>query len=86
MHYGTHALGLSPRDVWDRLRVARALRQLPAVAAALRRGRLSWSKLREVIRVATPETEGQWLERAGRLSCRELEAAVAAEIDGIMRP
>ena len=29
MHYGTHALGLSPRDVWDRLRVARALRQLP---------------------------------------------------------
>jgi hypothetical protein len=32
-----------------------------------------------VIRVATPETEGDWLERAGRLSCRELEAAVAAE-------
>ena len=79
MHYGTHALGLSPRDVWDRLRVARALRQLPGVAAALRRGRLSWSKLREVIRVATPETEGEWLERASRLSCRELEAAVAAE-------
>jgi len=82
MHYGTHALGLSPRDVWDRLRVARALRQLPGVAAALRRGRLSWSKLREVIRVATPETEREWLERAGRLSCRELEAAVAGESTG----
>ena len=82
MHYGTHALGLSPRDVWDRLRVARALRQLPEVAAALRRGRLSWSKLREIIRVATPETEGEWLEQAGRLSCRELEAAVAAESKG----
>ncbi len=79
MHYGTRALGLSPRDVWDRLRVARALRELPHVAAALRGGRLSWSKVREVIRVATPATERAWLVRAGQLSCRELEAAVAAE-------
>jgi hypothetical protein len=79
MHYGTRALGLSPRDVWDRLRVARALRDLPRVSAALRRGRLSWSKVREVIRVATPATEEAWLARADQLSCRELEAAVAAE-------
>jgi hypothetical protein len=79
MHYGTQALGLSPRDVWDRLRVARALRELPAVARALRAGRISWSKVRELVRVATPETEAAWLERAGCLSCRELEAAVAAE-------
>ncbi len=78
MHYGTQALGLSPRDVWDRLRVARALRDLPGVAAALREGRLSWSKVREVIRVATPATEQEWIARAGQLSCRELEAAVAA--------
>jgi len=70
MHYGTHALGLSPRDVWDRLRVARALRQLPGVGAALRRGWLSWSKLREVIRVATPETEGEWLERSSHVGSR----------------
>jgi hypothetical protein len=79
MHYGTQALGLSPRDVWDRLRVARAVRELPEVGVALRRGRLSWSKVRELIRVATPATERDWIARAGRLSCRELEAAVAAE-------
>jgi hypothetical protein len=78
MHYGTQALGLNPRDVWDRLRVARALRDLPATAAALRAGRLSWSKVREIIRVATPATEQEWLARAGQLSCRELDAAVAA--------
>jgi hypothetical protein len=78
MHYGTQALGLSSRDVWDRLRVARALRHLPGVAAALRRGRLSWSKVREIIRAATPATEQAWIARAGQLSCRELEAAVAA--------
>jgi hypothetical protein len=79
MHYVPRALGLSPRDVWDRLRVARALRELPEVAEALRRGRLSWSKAREIIRVATAATEQTWLARADQLSCRELEAAVAAE-------
>jgi hypothetical protein len=78
MHYGTRALGLSPAAVWDRLRMARALRTLPAVAAALRQGQLSWCKAREVVRVATPETEQAWLERAQSLSCHELEAAVAA--------
>ena len=78
MHYGTHALGLLPREVWDRLRVARALRELGAIRTALLRGRLSWSKVREIIRVATPETESAWLDRAERLSCRELEAAVGA--------
>jgi len=86
MHYGTQALGLSPRDVWDRLRVARALRDLPHVAAALRRGRLSWSKVREIIRVATAATEHEWLARAGQLSCRELEAAVAAESKTAEKP
>jgi hypothetical protein len=35
--------------------------------------------VREVIRVATPATEKGWIARAGGLSCRELEAAVAAE-------
>ncbi len=78
MHYGTHALGLAPREVWERLRIARALRTLPGVVAAVRHGRLSWSKARELARVATPETEREWLARAQRLSCRELEAAVAA--------
>jgi hypothetical protein len=86
MHYGTWALGLSPRDVWDRLRVARALRDLPQVAAALRRGRLSWSKVREIIRVAISATESAWLARAGELSCRELEAAVAAETRTVGKP
>jgi len=80
MHYGTHALGLSPREVWERLRMARALHELPLIEAALRDGRLSWSKAREIIRVAAPETVKAWVARAQRLSCRELEAAVAAEV------
>ena len=79
MHYGTQALRLAPREVWDRLRIARVLRALPAVTAALTRGRLSWSKVREITRVATPQTDQDWAARGERLSCRELEAAVAAE-------
>jgi hypothetical protein len=78
MHYGTHALGLAPREVWERVRMARALQVLPGVVRAIRQGRLSWSKARELVRVATPETEAAWLARAARLSCRELEAAAAA--------
>jgi len=62
---GTHALGFSPRDLWDRLRVAKALGQLPGVAEALRKGQVSWSKGREIIRVAIPETQREWIERAG---------------------
>jgi hypothetical protein len=45
----------------------------------VRQGRLSWCKAREFVRVATPETAEAWVERARGLSCRELEAAVAAE-------
>jgi hypothetical protein len=86
MHYGTQALGLAPREVWERLRMARALKALPRVVGAIRRGQLSWSKARELVRVATPETEAAWLERAERLSCRELEAAAAAETPAEAQP
>jgi hypothetical protein len=86
MHYGTHALGLAPREVWERLRMARALQALPGVVGAIHRGHLSWSKARELVRVATPETEAAWLARAARLSCRELEAAAAAHAPAEPQP
>jgi hypothetical protein len=47
--------------------VARALGTLPALAAALARGELSYAKVRALTRVATPETEARLLAvgRAG---------------------
>ncbi len=86
MHYGTHALGLAPREVWERLRMARALQTLPGVTDAIRQGRLSWSKARELARIATPETETAWLARAERLSCRELEALAATHAPAEPQP
>jgi 5-methylcytosine-specific restriction endonuclease McrA len=51
----------------ERVRVARALATLPALAEALARGELSYSKVRALTRVATPETEARLLAvgRAG---------------------
>src|SRR5467141_1076216 len=45
----------------ERVRVARALGALPRLAQALARGELSYSKVRTLTRVATPETEARLL-------------------------
>src|SRR5256885_11587520 len=50
-------VGLDPRAARERVRVARALGTLPRLAEALARGELSYSKVRALTRVATPETE-----------------------------
>jgi Domain of unknown function (DUF222) len=47
-------VGLEPGAARERVRVARALGELPELAAALARGELSYSKVRALTRVATP--------------------------------
>jgi len=51
-------------EAQERLRVAEALERLPRMKAALGAGELVWPALRELTRVATPESEAQWLEVA----------------------
>lgn len=60
-------VGLEPGAARERVRVARALGTLPHLADALARGQLSYSKVRALTRVATPETEARLLAvgRAG---------------------
>jgi hypothetical protein len=60
-------VGLAPGAARERVRVARALGTLPALAEALGRGELSYAKVRALTRVATPETEARLLAvgRAG---------------------
>src|SRR5262249_49263307 len=62
--YIDHFLGHAPRQTRERLRVAEALERLPLVAHALESGELCWSVVREVSRVATAETEREWIELA----------------------
>jgi hypothetical protein len=66
-HWLTWRVGLEPGAARERVRVARALGTLPRLGGALARGELSYSKVRALTRVATPETEERLLEvgRAG---------------------
>ena len=63
----TWRVGFAPGAAREHVRVARALGTLPLLAQALARGELSYAKVRELTRVATPETEERLLAvgRAG---------------------
>jgi uncharacterized protein DUF222/HNH endonuclease len=63
----TWRVGLDRGAAREKVRVARALGTLPRLAGALARGELSYSKVRALTRVATPETEERLLAvgRAG---------------------
>jgi Domain of unknown function (DUF222)/HNH endonuclease len=53
----TWRIGLAPGAAREKVRVARSLATLPCLAEELARGELSYSKVRALTRVATPETE-----------------------------
>src|SRR3954471_18535390 len=80
--YVERLLGYGPRWTEERLRVAEALETLPDLAKTLRAGDLSWSAARELTRVATPESERQWLEVARGRTIRQLETLVAGHKPG----
>ena len=56
--------GLAPGAAREHVRVARALADLPRLGDAMRCGKVSYSKLRAITRVATPETEDDLLNVA----------------------
>src|SRR5205814_6147637 len=68
-------VGLDPGAARERVRVARALGMLPLLAGALARGELSYSKVRALTRVATPETEERLL-KVGRAGTAEHVARI----------
>jgi DprA/Smf-like nucleotide binding protein involved in DNA uptake len=70
-------LGLGRRTTRERIRVGRALRTLPQLEQAFIDGDLSYSRVREVTRIATDTTEVVWLELARTLDMRALEGRVA---------
>ncbi len=82
LEYIERVLGYRPRTALERLRVAEALEQLPALRAALTGGSVSYSATRELTRVATPDTEDAWLAAAAGKTMRELEALVAGHAPG----
>ncbi|MEZ4336092.1 MAG: HNH endonuclease [Sandaracinaceae bacterium] len=80
--YGERLFGWTGRGVEDRLRVARALADLPRLNEAFARGELVYSVVRELCRVATPETEVEWIADAEGKRAREVQREVAARSVG----
>jgi 5-methylcytosine-specific restriction endonuclease McrA len=89
-HYGYASLldymeiemGYTPRVALERFRVAKAIVELPAIADAMAQGDLSFSAGRELTRVATPETEQEWLEAVGDKNVRDIEDMVSGHQRG----
>jgi hypothetical protein len=82
IEYMERVMGYAPRTATERLRVARAITELPLIGEALERGELAHSAVRELSRVAVPDTEETWLEAARGKSLREIEAMVSGHRPG----
>src|SRR5512139_3503786 len=74
--YAREVLDLGRRAALDLARLGRGLRSRPLLRAALRAGRVRLRAAQTVLSVATGEREAEWVERAARLTVRELEEAV----------
>src|SRR5687768_6968654 len=75
--YLERRLGYAPHTARERMRVSRALVTLPHTATELARGAVSFSIARELTRVATPDTEQEWLAKVANKNVRQVEDMVA---------
>lgn len=83
--YADKILELAPQKANELASTARAMENLPALSEAFRAGRLSWTKVRALKRVVTPETEEMWVEFALEHSSREVERRVVQSPTGWKR-
>ena len=68
--------GIARRSAQEKVRVARALAELPLITAEFSRGRLSYSQVRALTRVAEPATEAGLVEIARNGTVAQLERLV----------
>jgi len=77
-HWLAYSTGIDLGTAREKVRAARALVELPQIGAAMSKGELSFSAVRALTRVATPETEGDLLELARGCTISQLERVVRA--------
>jgi hypothetical protein len=82
IEYAERLFGYTPRVTQEKLRVAQALEALPELSHQLRDGTLTFSQVRELTRVATPETERIWAESARDRTSRQVERLVSGRPPG----
>jgi hypothetical protein len=75
-HWLEWKCALAESTARDHVRVAGALRELPQVTAAFAEGRLSYSLVRAMTRVATPDNEGDFVEIARYTTAGQMERVI----------
>ena len=75
-HWLAFRTGIDLGAARERVRAARALTELPETGAAMSRGELSFSAVRALTRVATPENEADLLDLARGCTTAQLERIV----------
>lgn len=77
-HWLSWRIGMSLRTAVEQVRVAHALELLPAVRESFAAGRLSYSKVRAITRIARPDTEQGLLDVAMAGTTSHVERVVRA--------
>jgi hypothetical protein len=77
-HWLNWRAGLAMGAAREKVRVARALAALPKMSGAMRRGALSYSKVRALTRIATPANEVRLLDFARCATAAHVERLVRA--------
>ena len=75
-HWLSWKCGIGELVAREKVRVARALRELPMIDASFERGQISYSKVRAMTRAATPENEAQLLNIARHGTAEHIERLV----------
>ena len=77
-HWLSWRTGLAPGVAREKVRVAHALAALPLISVAMQRGQVSYSKVRALTRVATPESEASLLDVASAGTAVHVEQVTRA--------
>jgi hypothetical protein len=77
-HWLTWRVGIDLVTAREKVRVARALDRLPRISDTFRQGKVSYSKVRAMTRIATPENEGYLLYIAENGTASDVETLVRA--------
>ena len=65
--------GIEPGTAREKVRVARALFDLPVTSAAFQQGELSYSKVRSLTRIATPQSEEKLVDYALTATAQQVD-------------
>jgi hypothetical protein len=74
--YASARFGYSSRKTHYFLGLAHGLKRLPKLLDALENGEIGWTKAYQLSRIAEPETEEEWIEKAKDLSVRDLKETI----------